>query len=323
MVRNAIYGYANGQRVAKIKPDGTIIFYINDPLGSPLILMDGDGNIVKRYRFDPWGNLEAQWGTEPNHYLFTGKEKDENGLYYFGARYYNPRLGRFVTPDPRTLNPKDMKLENPQSLNSYSYCINNPLRYIDPTGKWYEEASRQAFVNIAQKATMMDIKYGNSPGYIGYLEERQPKILDCTAFVGWLFAEFYRQTKIPTGLYPGGWLILWRRAYNINLSTALVQAAQRGEMGLEILYPTENVIDRLPGTIIAFPGQNGKMGHAEIIIDARMNEKGEIEIRTVGVRKSIGGITKEPLPWYTIEQWKRVTGAREPTIIIEPYEIIQ
>ena len=196
--------------------------------------------IVKRYRFDPWGNLEAQWGTEPNHYLFTGKEKDENGLYYFGARYYNPRLGRFVTPDPRTLNPKDMKLENPQSLNSYSYCINNPLR-----------------------------------------------------------------------------------AYNINLSTALVQAAQRGEMGLEILYPTENVIDRLPGTIIAFPGQNGKMGHAEIIIDARMNEKGEIEIRTVGVRKSIGGITKEPLPWYTIEQWKRVTGAREPTIIIEPYEIIQ
>ena len=103
----------------------------------------------------------------------------------------------------------------------------------------------------------------------------------------------------------------------------MVQAAQRGEMGLEILYPTENVIDRLPGTIIAFPGQNGKMGHAEIIIDARMNEKGEIEIRTVGVRKSIGGITKEPLPWYTIEQWKRVTGAREPTIIIEPYEIIQ
>jgi len=51
---------------------------------------------MKRYRFDPFGNLEAQWGTEPNHYLFTGKEKDENGLYYFGARYYNPRLGRFT-----------------------------------------------------------------------------------------------------------------------------------------------------------------------------------------------------------------------------------
>ena len=54
---------------------------MTDPLGNPLILMDGDGNIVKRYRFDPFGNLEAQWGTEPNHYLFTGKEKDESGLY--------------------------------------------------------------------------------------------------------------------------------------------------------------------------------------------------------------------------------------------------
>ena len=65
-----------------------------DPLGNPLILMDEDGNIVKRYIFDPFGNLEAQWGTEPNRYLFTGKEKDESGLYYFGTRYYNPRLGR-------------------------------------------------------------------------------------------------------------------------------------------------------------------------------------------------------------------------------------
>ena len=58
----ATYVYANGQRVAKIKPDGTIIFYINDPLGSPLILMDEDGNIVKRYRFDSWGNIEVQSG---------------------------------------------------------------------------------------------------------------------------------------------------------------------------------------------------------------------------------------------------------------------
>ena len=155
----ATYVYANGQRVAKIKPDGTIIFYINDPLGNPLILMDEDGNIVKRYRFDPFGNLEAQWGTEPNHYLFTGKEKDESGLYYFSARYYNPRLGRFVTPDmyeggagslwkeegkiiENVFSPlKYAELTNPQSLNSYVYCLNNPLKYTDPTGHLYIEVS--------------------------------------------------------------------------------------------------------------------------------------------------------------------------------------
>jgi len=108
---------------------------INDPLGSPLILMDKDSNIVKRYRFDPFGNLEAQWGTEPNHYLFTGKEKDRSGFYYFGARYYNPRLGRFVTPDPEPRVPTGEYLKNPQLLSPYAYCINNPFRFIDPDGR--------------------------------------------------------------------------------------------------------------------------------------------------------------------------------------------
>ena len=97
--------------------------------------MDMDGNIVKRYRFDSFGNLEAQWGTEPSHYLFTGKEKDRSGFYYFGARYYNPRLGRFVTPDPEPRVPGERLLENPQLLNPYAYCQNNPLRYIDPDGR--------------------------------------------------------------------------------------------------------------------------------------------------------------------------------------------
>ena len=109
---------------------------INDPLGSPLILMDEDGNIVKRYRFDPWGNIEAQWGTEPNHYLFTGKEKDRSGFYYFGARYYNPRLGRWITPDIYLGQPDNLELKDPQTMNPYVYCTNNPLRYIDPNGEW-------------------------------------------------------------------------------------------------------------------------------------------------------------------------------------------
>ena len=64
---------------------------------------------------------------------FTGKERDtESGLDYFGARYYGSSMGRFMSPDPSALafaNPA-----NPQSLNLYSYALNNPLRLIDPTG---------------------------------------------------------------------------------------------------------------------------------------------------------------------------------------------
>ena len=137
---------------------------INDPLSSPLILMDEDGNIVKRYIFDPFGNLEAQWGTEPNHYLFTGKERDENGLYYFGARYYNPRLGRWITPEPLFNDPArlgDLKLEEPQSLNPYTYCVNNPFLYLDPTGEVYVKQAIFASLQIAGGAAGAVLSFGS------------------------------------------------------------------------------------------------------------------------------------------------------------------
>jgi len=63
-------------------------------------------------------------------YKYTGKEKDATGLYYFGARYYDPAIGRFITRDPIKGN-----IMNPQMFNPYVYCLNNPLKYIDPDGR--------------------------------------------------------------------------------------------------------------------------------------------------------------------------------------------
>ncbi|MEA1993091.1 MAG: RHS repeat-associated core domain-containing protein, partial [Euryarchaeota archaeon] len=65
-------------------------------------------------------------------------EQDATGLYYFGARYYDPLIGRFITTDP--VKGDQM---NPQTFNPYVYCLNNPLKYIDPAGErplnWPEE----------------------------------------------------------------------------------------------------------------------------------------------------------------------------------------
>jgi RHS repeat-associated protein len=61
---------------------------------------------------------------------FTGQVFDaESGLYYYNARYYDPELGRFIQPDDTISD-----YGNPQSYNRYSYCVNDPLRYTDPTG---------------------------------------------------------------------------------------------------------------------------------------------------------------------------------------------
>jgi RHS repeat-associated protein len=60
---------------------------------------------------------------------FTGQRLDGTGLYYYNARYYDPIIGRFISPDGTGQN-----LNEPQTLNRYSYVQNNPLKYTDPTG---------------------------------------------------------------------------------------------------------------------------------------------------------------------------------------------
>lgn len=63
--------------------------------------------------------------------MFTGKELDDTGLYYYGARYYDSEVGRFITRDTWP-----GEIRDPQSLNGYIYCKNNPVKYIDQWGNF-------------------------------------------------------------------------------------------------------------------------------------------------------------------------------------------
>ncbi len=76
-------------------------------------------------------------GTLPTDYTFTGQKLDaSSGLMYYGARYYDAAIGRFVQPDSIISEPL-----NPQSLNRYAYTLNNPVRYRDPSGHCAEAAN--------------------------------------------------------------------------------------------------------------------------------------------------------------------------------------
>ena len=68
-------------------------------------------------------------GVFPTDKLFTGQRLDATGLYYYNARYYDANIGRFISADIIVQSPA-----NPQTLNRYTYCLNNPLKYIDPSG---------------------------------------------------------------------------------------------------------------------------------------------------------------------------------------------
>ncbi len=121
---------------------GQVYFYHTDPAGTPLAMSDASGNVVWRADYRPFGEIQSESGTAPNDKLFVGKEKDdETGLYYFGARYMDDRIGRFIAPDPiGAVDPKTGKINrmvllNPQRQNYYAYALNNPYSYIDANGE--------------------------------------------------------------------------------------------------------------------------------------------------------------------------------------------
>jgi RHS repeat-associated protein len=111
--------------------NGLTDYYHTDHLGSTRLITDESGNPVTDIQYTPFGDTITQ---EEERFLYTGKERDATGLYYYGARYYDPAIGRFLTKDPAA-----GKTYNPQSLNQYIYCVNNPLKYIDPAGLSEEE----------------------------------------------------------------------------------------------------------------------------------------------------------------------------------------
>ena len=133
-----IFIFLGSQRVAAIDTiSGSPMYYHMDHLGSTNVMSDSNGNVAELLEYDPYGKIHRHDNLAGNTRLakqqFTGKKlDDETGLIYFGARYYDPTLGRFITADTIVQNPSD-----PQTLNRYSYCGNNPINRIDPDGhKW-------------------------------------------------------------------------------------------------------------------------------------------------------------------------------------------
>lgn len=131
-VTDILYISVNNRRIAQIeKKNGRsmVKFYHPDHLGSGNLITDEDSSVVEYNHFMPYGEmLEGSVGAETNN-LFNGKELDEStGLYNYDARQYNPVIGRFISPDDR------IAAYDPQQINPYAYCRNNPVKYIDPSG---------------------------------------------------------------------------------------------------------------------------------------------------------------------------------------------
>ena len=109
-----------------------VLYACTDNLGSIMRLVDGQGNVVFKASYDAWGNQTIQTDSIGFRRGFTGHEHiPEFGLINMNGRLYDPATGTFLSPDNYVQAPY-----NSQSFNRYSYCLNNPLKYTDPSGEY-------------------------------------------------------------------------------------------------------------------------------------------------------------------------------------------
>jgi RHS repeat-associated protein len=172
--------FAGGQRICTFEPTSVLnggpnpstthvgYYYHQDHLGSSSVLSGNTGSQLEVNVHYPFGrtqtaNPQAAFKVSNQ---FTGQVKDEEtGLYYYGARYYDPELGRFIQAD--TIIPD---LGNPQSYNRYAYVLNNPLKYVDPDGhgpkEWFYSGvnfAGGAVVGVLSVLNPVPVQFRNDP----------------------------------------------------------------------------------------------------------------------------------------------------------------
>lgn len=124
-----------------VSDDGTMTgarYFLQDNLGSTVVIIDAAGTVLQRLSYDPWGKRRNLNGTDDSSNTLTGQERygyigeeqlDGTRLMHLNGRVYDPSLGRFTSPDPSVSEPDDL-----QSFNRFSYAMNRPMTFVDPTG---------------------------------------------------------------------------------------------------------------------------------------------------------------------------------------------
>ena len=139
--------YYLGDKLAAQRKGTTLSYIHQDSLSSTSVTTDSSGAATSTVKYFPFGGTRSSTGTIPTDKEFTGQRLDATGLYYYGTRYYDEEIGRFISPDTYwdennriygdSNNFPDIYAIK-QSSNLYAYALNNPLCWIDSNGSKIE-----------------------------------------------------------------------------------------------------------------------------------------------------------------------------------------
>ena len=152
-------------------------FYHSDHLGSASLISDYKGDEYQRIEYTPYGETwvekTSNTGLEWLPYKFTAKELDEEtGLYYYGARYLDPKYSMWISTDPALgeylgqSGKGEGGIYNSANLNLYHYANNNLVKYTDPDGNFVETAWDIASLVSGVGSLIADIRAGNVTGAV-------------------------------------------------------------------------------------------------------------------------------------------------------------
>jgi len=166
------------------------LYYMYNGHADVTSLVYGTGAVAATYYYDAFGNITEQTVTDSVYqpFKYAGYQyDDETGLYYLNARYYDSKIARFLTEDTYRGQAYD-----PLSLNLYTYCLNNPIMYWDPTGHWAEtdkDLSTYKQIEIAKLTIAWEA--ANKAGDKSLMDEIHQKADDVRAgkSVGYIYAD--------------------------------------------------------------------------------------------------------------------------------------
>ena len=269
------YYYAGGQRGAT-RNLSMQNFMLSDHLGSNAVVADTNGVEASEVRYKPWGEDRYTSGTTPTTFKFTGQRQEASiGLYFYGARWYDPALGRFVSAD--TIVPGGV-----QGFDRYSYVFNNPLRYTDPSGHNPKCGPDGVYCDNNQINDLDYYPIGNSGYDIGF-ENTYVKILIV------LIAMESSSGIVPDYVsYMKAWALLNIRSYHRSSGLSYYgnltpfQDWHNHESGLLSQYGIDGTLDEQMEVLLAryesyLSGNNSKISAerfaeiAEAVMDAGMS----------------------------------------------------
>ena len=176
------YYFLGKQQVAMRKND-TLTYLHGDQLGSASLATDAMGMTLSQQRYLPYGGLRwAQSGSVfPTDWQYTDQQRQNTHLtgigiveyYDYRARMYDPKIGRFISPDSVVPDEK-----NPQSLNRYAYTLGNPVKFMDPDGHDVCDVNMRKKINVQMKYLNLAPLFIVIQQSIGARETRNPDLLN-------------------------------------------------------------------------------------------------------------------------------------------------